>query len=198
MELFCSPNFLNIPLGMKEDDFLKLSEKIKGLILQKPFYEKVSSAGGVIVKGSKNIDEKSLAKASLVVQDMLSKRPDIKQNIIDKNVSIVIIAKNENYCDLPETQDLKNQSTFDGRSFCSICGAGANETRPITAVCEDNLLKTKDDPYFGTEDILTHELAHTIHLMGMSPREKERLLSLYEEVKKKEPTNSTKKAALLI
>lgn len=181
----CSMESLEIPLGMKKDDLIELSDKIKGLLLQEPFYEKVSSAGGVIVKGSKNIDDQSLSKASLVVQAMLSKRPDIKQNIIDKNVSIVVIAKNENYCDLPETQDLKNQSTFDGRSFCTICGAGANEIRPITAVCEDNLLKTKNDPYFGTEDILTHELAHTIHLMGMNSREKERLMSLYEEVKKK-------------
>lgn len=151
----------------------------------RPFYLKVLVSNGLVFKGSRYISDRSLTEAAKTANRMLSKREDIRANLIKNKADIVIIAPDENYCSLPETEVLKSQRTFDGRSFCDICGAGGNSGRPITVVCEDNLLRTHKDPYHGTEDILTHELAHTIHGLGMTNEMKEQLNSLYLSAKEK-------------
>ncbi|MFA6235936.1 MAG: hypothetical protein WC635_01310 [Bacteriovorax sp.] len=155
---------------------------IKGT--QPEFYKKFLNSNGLLIKGSQKVSDTSLARASETLNKMLGKRADIRNNLIDKKADIVIIAPSENYCSFPETEELKGTKTFDGRDFCEICGAGGNEGRPITAICEDNLLKTKKDPYFGSEDILTHELAHTIHILGMNESTKKRLNELYNIAKR--------------
>lgn len=149
------------------------------------FYKKSKAVNGIIVKGSNSIDDLSLTRASETIDKMISKRADIRARMITNKADVVVIAQNENYCDIPEARSLKNTKTFDGRSFCSICGGGGVIGRPITTVCEDNLLKTKKDPYHGTEDILTHEFAHAMHLLGMNDEDKRELTSLYTDAKSK-------------
>jgi hypothetical protein len=57
--------------------------------------------------------------------------------------------------------------------------------RPIAAICEDNLLRTSNDPYLGKEDILTHEFAHTMHILGMNDVDKKSVTTLYLAARKK-------------
>ncbi|MBC7712251.1 MAG: hypothetical protein H7177_02870 [Rhizobacter sp.] len=149
------------------------------------FYKKSKEINGLIVKGSVSIEDISLVKAGATIEKMLSKREDIRARMILNRADIVVIAKSENYCDIPEARNLRDVKTFDGRSFCDICGGGGVPGRPITTVCEDNLLKTTKDPYFGTEDILTHEFAHAIHILGMEERDKTSLTNLYNKAKEK-------------
>lgn len=175
----CIHGSLNKPLN---PGAVKLSKDIV-LIVQPGFYQKFLMAEGLVIKGSKNVSDSALRKASETLNKMLSKRADIRKNLIAKKADIVIIAPAENYCSFPETLTLAGTKTFDGRDFCSICGAGGNEGRPITAICEDNLLQTDKDPYNRTEDILTHELAHTIHSLGMDEGTKRRLVALYSTAK---------------
>jgi alpha-glucosidase len=149
------------------------------------FYKKFKVAEGLIIKGSGSIEDASLITAASTINKMLSKRPDIRMRMISNGASVAVIAKNESYCDIPEATNLRKKQTFDGRNFCEICGGGGVVGRPITTVCEDNLLKTKKDPYFGQEDILTHEFAHAIHLLGMNQLDKDKITIFYSEAKAK-------------
>ena len=160
-------------------------KKAVSLLSAKDFYKKFKLTNGLGIKGSSAIENESLDKAAAIIEKMISKRPDIRKKLIELNAEVVVIAKSENYCDMPEARDLKDKRTFDGRSFCDICGGGGVIGRPITTVCEDNLLKTPNDPYHGTEDILTHEFAHTMHVMGMNEGDQKKLTKLYEEAKNK-------------
>lgn len=171
-------------MGNPESGLIENTNKALSVLSAKEFYKKFKSTKGLSVKGSVSIEDLSLEKAAVTIEKMISKRPDIRERLIKENAEVVIIAKNENYCDIPEARDLKDKKTFDGRSFCDICGGGGVVGRPITTVCEDNLLKTKDDPYHGSEDILTHEFAHTMHILGMDELDKKSVTKLYEEAKK--------------
>lgn len=173
-------------ISESESGLIENTNKALNVLSAKEFYKKFKKTSGLNVKGSSSIEDDSLTKAVLIIEKMISKRPDIRERLIRENAEVVIIAKNENYCDIPEARDLKDKKTFDGRSFCDICGGGGVIGRPITTVCEDNLLKTKNDPYHGTEDILTHEFAHTMHIMGMNEADKKNVTKLYEEAKKNE------------
>lgn len=172
-------------LGDSQEVLEKVVDKAVSVLTAEEFYKKFKMVKGLRIKGSANIDSDSLGSAADIIEKMISKRADIKKRLIDEKADVVIIAKNENYCDIPEARDLKDVKTFDGRSFCDICGGGGVIGRPITTVCEDNLLKTDKDPYHGTEDILTHEFAHTMHIMGMSEDDKKMVTKLYEEAKAK-------------
>lgn len=151
----------------------------------KQFYKKFKRSSGILIKGSALVEEQSLIKASKTIEKMISKRVDIKNRLLANDAEVAVIAKSESYCDLPEAFDLRNKKTFDGRDFCKICGGGGVVGRPITAICEDNLLRTDKDPYFGKEDILTHEFAHTMHILGMSEADKKTVSTLYKAAKKK-------------
>lgn len=149
----------------------------------KSFYNKFKRTEGLLIKGSSQIEDQSLERASVIIEKMISKRSDIKERLIFNSAEVAIIAKNESYCDLPEAHDLRGQKTFDGRDFCKICGGGGVVGRPITAICEDNLLRTVNDPYKGKEDILVHEFAHTMHLLGMSETDKKLITYMYQDAK---------------
>jgi len=160
----------------------------------KSFYKKFKSSSGILIKGSAMVEDRSLAIASKTIERMISKRVDIKSRLLKNYAEVAVIAKNESYCDLPEAFDLKNKKTFDGRDFCKICGGGGVIGRPITAICEDNLLKTEKDPYYGKEDILTHEFAHTMHILGMSEADKKTVSTLYKAAKNKGNFNKNRHA----
>lgn len=158
------------------------------------FYKKFKNSSGILIKGSIRVEDRSLSIASKTIERMLSKRGDIKNKLFKNYAEVAVIAKNETYCDLPEAFDLKNKKTFDGRDFCKICGGGGVIGRPITAICEDNLLKTEKDPYYGKEDILTHEFAHTIHILGMSDIDKKKVSTLYKAAKESGKFNKNRHA----
>ncbi len=180
----CHDDELSV-LSAGHKELSKNALKSAALLPGAEFYKKFKHTKGMLVKGSKNVDDASLEKASEIVERMLAKRPDLRKQLIENKADVVIIAKNENYCQIPEARDLAQAATFDGRSFCDICGGGGVIGRPITTVCEDNLLKTDKDPYHKKEDILTHEFAHTIHILGMDIKEKNQIIELFDEAKLK-------------
>jgi len=64
---------------------------------------------------------------------------------------------------VPEHSDLEPRDYWDRRAR----GLGATLERPATSCGEENLLCFTGDPY-ATENILIHELAHTIHEIGLA------------------------------
>jgi hypothetical protein len=72
------------------------------------------------------------------------------------------MAHDELTTDVPEHKTLEPGKWWDRRAR----GLGASKERPCVSCAEENLLGFPGDPY-ATENILVHEFAHAIDLMGL-------------------------------
>lgn len=125
------------------------------------FYEKYLNAAGLPIIGSKAVNDEAFYKTRDVILMMLEKCPSVKAKLIDNNARIAIIGKNELTTDLPEYNGMGEQMNNRARGF------GGTLALPMTSGGEENILCLNNDRYNG-EDILIHEFAHTMHLMGIS------------------------------
>jgi len=128
------------------------------------FYTQYSRAGGGIpVVASERVRPEALLEAVWLVDKMLAQRPDVAAAIGRSPVRFVVMAHDEFTTDVPEHSDLEPRDYWDRRAR----GLGATLQRPATSCGEENLLCFAGDPY-ATESILIHELAHTIHEIGLA------------------------------
>jgi hypothetical protein len=138
------------------------------------FYTQQASAGGFPVVASDKVSPYALKEAVYIIDMMLSKRPDVREAMVESGARLSILAHNEFTCDQPEWEWLaeEKEEGFDNlsaRDFrdARARGMGGSLTDPYCSCAEENLLAYDGDPY-STENILIHELAHNIHLRGMS------------------------------
>ena len=138
------------------------------------FYTQQASAGGFPVVASAKVSPYALKEAVYIIDMMLSKRPDVREAMVKSGARLSILAHNEFTCDQPEWAWLaeEKEEGFDNlsaRDFrdARARGMGGSITDPYCSCAEENLLAYDGDPY-STENILIHELAHNIHLRGMS------------------------------
>lgn len=138
------------------------------------FYKQQASAGGFPVVASDKVSPYALKEAVYIIDMMLSKRPDVREAMVKSGARLSILAHNEFTCDQPEWAWLaeEKEEGFDdlsARDFrdARARGMGGSITDPYCSCAEENLLAYDGDPY-STENILIHELAHNIHLRGMS------------------------------
>ena len=138
-----------------------------------PFYEKYINADGIPVVSSSQVRDNALLKASEVITLMLSKRPDLKQKIVEKYCKVMIIGQNEGVCDLPEYAHICNteENIYYWNNRARGFG-GAPEDDFSASFGEENILCLEGDRYKG-ESILVHEFAHLIHLVGIKEIEPE-------------------------
>ncbi len=127
-----------------------------------PFYEKYVSANGLPVISSGKVNDYALKEAAFLVTEMLARRPDILEAMIESGSRLCIIGHNEFTTDLPGWTHLKPKDYWDARAR----GMGGSRTDPLCSCAEENLLGYPGDPY-STESIFIHELAHNIHLRGV-------------------------------
>ena len=127
-----------------------------------PFYEKYVSAKWYPIVSSGKVNDYALKEAAYLVNMMLAKRSDVRQAMIDGGSRLVVMAHDEFTTDVPEHSHMKPKDFWDARAR----GLGGSKTDPVCPCGEENLLGLKDDPY-ETENILIHEFAHNIHLLGM-------------------------------
>jgi len=128
-----------------------------------PFYRKYCSASGFPVVASKNVSDYALKEAAYLIDRMLINRPHVRNALIGAKVRFVIIGVNEVTTDIPEYSTLKPKDYWDRRAR----GLGASRSRPAVSCGEENLLRYMGDGY-ANENILIHEFAHAIHLMGLN------------------------------
>ncbi|MCA1963909.1 MAG: hypothetical protein LDL31_08200 [Prosthecobacter sp.] len=138
------------------------------------FYTQRASAGGFPVVASSKVNPYALKEAVHIIDMMLLKRPDVRQAMVKSGSRLCILAHNEFTCDQPEWAWLaeEKEEGFDNLSArdyrdARARGMGGSLTDPFCSCAEENLLAYEGDPY-STENILIHELAHNIHLRGMS------------------------------
>jgi alpha-glucosidase len=160
-----------------------------------PFYKKYVDCNGLYVISSENVSDKALLKAAEIVELMLLKRPDVKCTMASQGCHVLVIGKDEQTCDMPHykqvcTDDPEQIAYWNWRAR----GFGGSPEHDFSAGCgEENLLALKSDRYDG-ENILIHEFAHLIHLMGIEPTEStfaSRLDAVYENAKSKGLWNGT-------
>lgn len=160
-----------------------------------PVYEKYIDANGYPIIGTKQVNDYALREAAYLVNLMLSKRPDIKEAMVQSGSRMSVMACTEFTTELPEWSWLGDPKS-DGRQSPGITardywdararGMGGSGTDPYCSCAEENLLGLAGDPY-STECILIHEFAHNIHLRGanrIDPTFDRRVREAYRAAKK--------------
>lgn len=132
------------------------------------FYKKYLDASGIPVISSGEVPDRALYAVKRVVDEMVSFRPDVLSHLLKNKMRVGIIGISEVTTDMPEYRDLEGD-TGDGRDWNETRGLGATIWRPLSSCAEENVLcygEEKDGYY--REDILIHELAHSIHVLGIA------------------------------
>lgn len=156
-----------------------------------PFYTKYVSASGYPIVSSAKVSDYALREAAWLVDQMLARRPDVREAMIKSGSRLCIMAHNEYTTELPEWKWMADPQ-HDGQESRGVSardywdararGMGGSETDPYCSCAEENLLGYAGDPY-ATECILIHEFAHNIHLRGMQavdPEFDRRLRAAYD------------------
>ena len=147
------------------------------------FYKKYVSASGYPIVASDKVNDYALKEAAYWVDQLLSKRPDIREAMIKNGSRLVVMAYNEFTTDIPEHANLKPKEYWDARAR----GLGGSTRDPICSCAEENVLAYPGDPYYS-ESILIHEFSHNIHLCGLMKVDKTfdgRLKTAYSEALEK-------------
>ena len=129
-----------------------------------PYYAKYVDVGGLPVVSSAKVSDAGLREAAYLIRSMLANRDDVLKSLADNNVRFAVMSPDEQTTDVPEHSDLEPKEYWDKRAR----GLGPTPQRPAVSCGEENLLNLPGDRY-PTENILVHEFAHAIHLMGLNP-----------------------------
>ncbi len=127
-----------------------------------PFYTKYVSADGYPIVASAEVNDYALLEAAHLVNMMLANRPDVRQSMIENGSRMIVMGYTEFTTDIPEYTHMEPADFWDRRAR----GLGGSETDPVCSCAEENVLAFPGDPYHS-ENILIHEFAHNIHLVGM-------------------------------
>lgn len=152
------------------------------------FYKKYIETEGLYVTSSERVSDEALLKACDIISLMLAKRADVKAHMVKKGCHVMIIGKDEATCDLPEFAHICNSPDSIAYWNWRARGFGGAPEDEFSASCgEENLLALPQDKYTG-ENILIHEFAHLIHMVGIAgvePDFNDRLEVLYQQAKGK-------------
>jgi hypothetical protein len=144
-----------------------------------PFYKKYINANGIPIVGSNNVQDEAFVRARETVIAMTAKRPDVLAQMVVHRTRLGIIADEEVTTDLPEYADRPDPEAFSERGR----GYGGTLYDPFTSCAEENVMRDAvNDRWYG-QDILVHEFAHSIHLIGLvtaEPGFQDRLDKAYE------------------
>ncbi len=125
------------------------------------FYKQFADAGIPVVASDK-VNSRALEEAAFLINKMIGHKPELVKALALSGSRFAIKGINEFTTDIPEYAWLTPKEFWDKRAR----GLGGSETDPLCSCGEENLLNYPGDPY-GTENILIHEFAHSIHLRGM-------------------------------
>ncbi len=124
-----------------------------------PFYQKYADASGIPVATSSQVSDEAITLACQLVKEMVSRRDDVRQALINAGMRFTLIAKSEQLSSLPEIA-----RTFGTMYDRRARGLGSM----IPTICaEENILCQLPDPWAG-ENICVHEYAHTMMDYGLT------------------------------
>ncbi len=117
------------------------------------FYSKYLDILGMPVVASPEVADQALKRTHWIVTHLLAGRPDIVEAMRKDRMYLIVIGKDQLYCDIPEYSHQRNPAYWNER----VRGTGG---RP-TSFGEENLLSLPLDRY-DDESIGVHEFCHTI------------------------------------
>lgn len=150
-----------------------------------PSYVKHVDAGGIPVLGSAVVPDVALLVARDIINDMLSKRPDVRAELIRSGLRLVVMAESEQTSDVPEHSTWDVPAPDDWRltvgereRYHQPGGIGSMtaqqywdrrargmDDNPTTCATE-NLLGIPGTRYYG-ENICVHEFVHSMMQYGL-------------------------------
>ncbi|MCQ2112068.1 MAG: hypothetical protein MJY95_01850 [Bacteroidaceae bacterium] len=129
------------------------------------YYSKYVNCNGIHIVSSWRVPDSCLVQAHKTLYAMTSfLAPEILKAMTDKNTRVAVMARYEGTTDLPEHRYLLSDTVI----HWDLRARGLEGTLelPMTSCAEENILAYQIDPYHA-EDILIHEFAHSIHLIGI-------------------------------
>jgi hypothetical protein len=136
-------------------------ESVRSRLSLDPFYEKHVDANGLSVLASGEPADESLILACELLNNMMSKRDDVRLELIRRKARFAIIGKNEGTAEIPE-YGYRDRPQAD----IDYINERARGLGGIVASCgEENILCLKGDRY-SRESICVHEFSHTISTYG--------------------------------
>ena len=149
-----------------------------------PFYKKYVDVNGLPLISSWRVPDSALVAAHKTLYAMTVMLPkEVLDSMVGRGTRIAMMARYEGTTDIPEHRHLVNDTTLNWDLRAR--GLGGDLELPLTSCAEENVLGYQIDKYHA-EDILIHEFAHSIHLIGLTlavPGFNERLQKLYENAK---------------
>lgn len=139
------------------DEVGSVPAEVRTAYMLDDFYRKHADAHGLPVLASSQVDDRALKLACRLVNTMLSKRPDVRVELLKEKVRFVVIGRNEGTADVPE-YDFKSRP----QSQIDAINTRARGLGGIAASCgEENLFCALLDRY-PDESVCVHEFAHSI------------------------------------
>ena len=159
-----------------ESFFAKVRERDRDAARQ--FYRKYMDVQGLPVAAAEEVADRALERTYEIVTHMLAGRPDILAAMVERDMYLVIIGKDQVYTDLPENRNARNPDYLNER----VRGTGGLPT----SFGEENLLSLPLDRY-DDESIGVHEFCHTIDstLRRLDPTWRQRKNTVYRRAVEK-------------
>ena len=157
------------PKGYVGDDELhvpecKITAPPKELHLDK-FYKKYVNVNGIPIVTSWRVPDSCIVAAHRTLYSMTCMlKPEVLEAMKKHGTRVAIMARYEGETDIPEHRFMVNDTSVN----MDVRARGMEGTMevPVTTCAEENILAYQIDKYHA-EDILIHEFAHSIHLIGI-------------------------------
>ncbi len=150
------------------------------------FYTKYVDVNGIPLISSWRVPDSAFVAAHRTLYAMTSMLPEaVLDSMVNRGTRVAIMARYEGTTDIPEHSYLVNDTALNWDLRAR--GLGGDLELPLTSCAEENVLAYQIDKYHA-EDILVHEFAHSIHLIGLMlavPDFDSRLEKCYEQAKEK-------------
>lgn len=132
-----------------------------------PFYKKYVDCNGIVIMSSQRVPDSCLVQAHKTLYAMTCMLPkEVLQSMVDYGTKVAVMARYEGTSDIPEHRhyyETEKEMNMDVRAR----GMEGTLDIPVTSCAEENILAYQIDQYHA-EDILIHEFAHSIHLIGLN------------------------------
>lgn len=142
----------------------KITAPPKELHLDK-FYKKYVDVNGIPIVTSWRVPDSCIVAAHHTLYAMTCMlKPEVLEAMKKHGTRVAIMARYEGETDIPEHHFMINDTTVN----MDVRARGMEGTMavPVTTCAEENILAYQIDKYHA-EDILIHEFAHSIHLIGI-------------------------------
>ena len=130
-----------------------------------PWYKKYVDVNGIPLCSSWRCPDSALVAGHNTLWAMTSMlSPEIMDALRSRGTRVTMMGRYEGTTDVPEHRFLINDTTLNWNLRAR--GLGGDLELPLTSCAEENVLGYQIDKYHA-EDILIHEFAHSIHLIGI-------------------------------